>query len=424
MTASRITFPRKTENIPCQRIEFAMRIKIHRGQNQIGGSIIEIASTDAKIILDVGSGLDEDDDPVVPQIDGLFCGKVGYDAVFLSHYHIDHTGLADNILNGIPVYMGEKAFKIMRSSYEYREIRSELSPLFMKNGEPIIIKDLKITPVSCDHSAYDSYMLIIENGGKKILYTGDFRANGHGEFDKLLENLPAVDAVIIEGTTLSREYTARNIEEKKLEDIGVNAIKNSTAPCFIYCASTNIDRLITARNIAKRTDRLFLEDIYTAQMADSSGVSEIAPKRGEIYAFLTRGGDKEYNALQQFSNAKIGRDSIAKKNFLMTVRPSMTGYLEKLSELVLFSGGTLFYALWKGYQEQPYVRKFLDFMESKGVKIHTLHTSGHADSQTIDELIAKISPKKIIPVHTENAEYFKKFADKFDIILDKNEIET
>ena len=399
-----------------------MKIKIHRGQNQIGGSIIEIASSSAKIILDVGTELDESDTPVVPKIDGLFCGKAGYNAVFLSHYHIDHVGLADKILDDIPIYMGEKAFEIMRSSNEYRNVKSEFSPLFMRSGEPITVGDLKITPISCDHSAFDSYMLIIENGGKKILYTGDFRANGRGEFEELLKKLPTVDAVITEGTTLSREYTARNIEEEKLEDIGVESIKNSTAPCFIYCSSTNIDRLITAWNIAKRTDRIFLEDIYTAQLVESSGVSEIMPKRGEVYAFLTHGGDKEYNALQQFSNAKIGRDSIAKKHFLMTVRPSMIGYLEKLSELVSFSGGTLFYALWKGYQEQPYVRKFLDFMQNKGVKIHTLHTSGHADSQTIDELISKISPMMIIPVHTENADYFEKFADKSNVAFDINEI--
>ena len=62
-------------------------------------------------------------------------------------------------------------------------------------------------------------------------------------------------------------------------------------------------------------------------MADSSGVSEIAQKRSEIYAFLTRGDDKEYDALQRFSNAKIGRDTIATKYFWMTVRPSMSGYL-------------------------------------------------------------------------------------------------
>ena len=29
-----------------------------------------------------------------------------------------------------------------------------------------------------DHSALDSYMFLIETGGKKILFTGDFREHG------------------------------------------------------------------------------------------------------------------------------------------------------------------------------------------------------------------------------------------------------
>lgn len=400
-----------------------MIIKIHRGQNQIGGSIIEIASEHAQIILDAGVELDETDTPKIPQIDGLFAGEPRYSAVFFSHYHADHIGLADKIVAGIPIYMGEKAFEIISASNEYRRISSKFSPNFMRNGEPITVGDMKMTPFSCDHSAFDSYMLLIECDGKTALYTGDFRANGRGEFEALLKQLPKVDAVITEGTTLSREYTERNIEEERLEEIGTDFLKKHSGPAFIYCASTNIDRLITARNIAKRTGRIFLEDIYTARIAARSGVSEIVPKRGEIYVFQTDGSDRQHAFLQEFNSAKIGKESIAKKNFLMTVRPSMINYLKKLNELMAFENGVLFYALWSGYKEQPATAEFLEFMEQKGVKLHTLHTSGHADSQSIDELISRISPKIIMPVHTENADYFKKFSGDRQIILDTDKIE-
>ena len=47
-----------------------MKINIIRGQNQIGGSIIEVSSKSTKIILDVGSSLD-DKEIVVPEIEGL-----------------------------------------------------------------------------------------------------------------------------------------------------------------------------------------------------------------------------------------------------------------------------------------------------------------------------------------------------------------
>ena len=64
-----------------------MQICIHRGQNQIGGSIIEIKTDSTKIFLDVGIELDEREHIVVPQIEGLFYGEKNCDAVFISHYH-------------------------------------------------------------------------------------------------------------------------------------------------------------------------------------------------------------------------------------------------------------------------------------------------------------------------------------------------
>jgi ribonuclease J len=53
-----------------------MKINIFRGQNQIGGSIIEVSSDSTRILLDAGSELDETT-PVAPQIEGLFSGKCG-----------------------------------------------------------------------------------------------------------------------------------------------------------------------------------------------------------------------------------------------------------------------------------------------------------------------------------------------------------
>ena len=70
-----------------------MKINIIRGQNQIGGNIVEISTEKTKIILDVGLELDDEKNKSLPNIEGLFDYK-GYDAIFISHYHGDHLGLA------------------------------------------------------------------------------------------------------------------------------------------------------------------------------------------------------------------------------------------------------------------------------------------------------------------------------------------
>ena len=100
-----------------------LKINIIRGQNQIGGSIIEVYSDKTKIVFDVGINLIEDEQIEIPNVDGLFSGNKKYDAVFLTHYHADHIGLVSNIVKEIPIYMGEKAFNILQASNEYRDIK-------------------------------------------------------------------------------------------------------------------------------------------------------------------------------------------------------------------------------------------------------------------------------------------------------------
>lgn len=389
-----------------------MIIKIHRGQNQIGGSIIEVSTEQARVFLDIGIELDEDKEIEIPQIEGLFCGDKNCDAVFISHYHSDHIGLVDYLLPDIPIYMGDHAYNIMKAASDYRNVDVKFTPILIKNECSISIKDIKITPIPCDHSAFDSYMLLIENEGESTLYTGDFRANGRMDFNTLLEKVPCVDNLIIEGTTLSREDDVVNIEEEQLEDIAVEYLNKHTGPAFIMMSAMNIDRVITARNIAKRTGRIFLEDIYTADISSSIGMTTEG-----VRVFMT-GGDKQFEMLQKYSDVKIGKKEIAKKPFIMCVRSSMKNYLSKLNELISFDDGVLLYGMWKGYLERPQTKEFIDYMESKGVKTHILHTSGHADSQTIDKLIRDVKPKKIIPVHTENAKWFDAYKDISIVVYD------
>ncbi len=379
-----------------------MNIHIHRGQNQIGGSIIEISDDKTRLFFDIGINLDESDEVEVPEIDGLFCGVPNCDGVFISHYHSDHIGLAEKLLGGVPVFMGEKAYGILSAAADYREKQLPFKPQYIYDNVKIVIGEFTITPFLCDHPAFDSYMFLIENGGKTILYTGDFRANGRLDFDALLADLPTVDVLITEGTTLTREGQ-ENIQEELLEEIAINYIRDKSGPVFMMMSAQNIDRLVTAQNIADQTDRVLLQDIYTARIAKSCDVLS-----DKARVFMT-GGDKQYEQLQQFSAGKIGKYEISKTPFIMCIRQSMKNYLSKLNDLVNFEDGVLFYGMWKGYMEQPKMKEFLDWMVSKGVKIHILHTSGHADANTIDTIIKKVQPNRIIPVHTENAEWFNKY---------------
>ena len=395
-----------------------MEINIIRGQNQIGGSIIEISSKSTKIILDIGSNL-EDKEIVVPEIDGLFKGKAKYVGVLISHYHSDHVGLVTKILSEISIYMGEKSYQIHKVSNEY--IRKEYlkEPKIFKAEEEFYIGDIKITPYLCDHSAFDAYMFLLDCEGKKILYTGDFRSNGRKSYEPLLRKLPKVDVLITEGTNLSNnKIRKRNLTKKELEKKGIEILEGNNRPIFVLMAATNIDRIVTFYKIANATKRLFLLDTYAGLITDTIGGNIPNPRTfSNVRIFLTN--QDKHDILKNYPKNKIGKNEIAKSNFLMCVRTSMKKYLESYPNEFSFEGCVSFYSMWEGYKKQENMKEFLKFMEEKGVKTISLHTSGHADEKDFDKLIKKVEPKIIIPVHTENSEWFKRY-ENCEVICDKN----
>lgn len=378
-----------------------MRVTIHRGQNQIGGSM--------KIILDAGSELDEEV-PVAPQIEGLFSGEASYDAVFISHYHGDHLGLCDQVLPEIPIYIGKGAADVTNAARRYLNKPEYRFAAYYEAGKTITIGDIEITPYLCDHSAFDAYMFHIACGGKTLIYSGDFRSNGRKSFSHLLHKLSQTDALIIEGTTLSRASVPPKTEVD-LEQLAVEAISKTDAPVFVLMAATNIDRLVTAFKAARRSNRVLIQDLYMAEVASAAGENiPNAQTFSGVRVFITNGWNGRYELLDsKYRKNKIGKAGIAKQKFVMCVRPSMKSYLETLSDEISFDGGILFYSMWNGYKQKEEIAEFLQFMQSKGVQIVDLHTSGHADEATIRKLVEDVDPRYVIPVHTENASFFDRY---------------
>ena len=71
--------------------------------------------------------------------------------------------------------------------------------------------------------------------------------------------------------------------------------------------------------------------------------------------------------------------------------------------------------MWDGYlnpEHKAYNKEWDDFLkaqEAKGIEVKHLHTSGHATSQMIEDVIKAMNPKEeIIPMHTECPEEFMK----------------
>ena len=410
-----------------------LKINIIRGQNQIGGSIIEVYTEQSRIILDAGANMGESKlRTFVPDVDGLFEGEPAYDAVFVSHYHSDHMGLLKYVVPGIPIYMGRDAYNIARAMSEYKGKKLDFSPTLMDAGVPVTVGDITLTPVLCDHSAYGTFMFLIRACGKTVLYSADFRSTGRMDFSALLEELPEVDVLITEGTTLSRGLDFHEPREQELEDFAVETLAGRKGPALVYLSAQNVDRIVTAYNAARRSSRRFIMDELTALVAETAGLkidgsvlraSHSLADLGEIVATSVGGGLSKHRRATVFP-AVSERKAFASNDFMLCLTPQSLINFQKVLHRTSFKDGVLFLARRETEILKPAASAFISFMKSIGAEVPVLHTSGHADSGTIDRLIRDVRPSVIIPVHTELAEWFARYEDECIVIYDCKDYEV
>jgi ribonuclease J len=93
-----------------------VRVRIHRGTQEIGGSCIEVASANGeRIVLDVGRPLwaEWDDDVATPAVAG-FVEDPSLVGVVISHPHLDHYGLLRQVRADVPIFIGREAESLLK----------------------------------------------------------------------------------------------------------------------------------------------------------------------------------------------------------------------------------------------------------------------------------------------------------------------
>lgn len=379
-----------------------MQVIIHRGTHQIGGCITEIKSNKGtRIAIDIGENLPTLNNQKTTEIEveGLTKGERAFEAVFITHYHGDHIGLYNKILPDIPIYMGDvskEIYKILQKRLENAGIitKQDLDIIerfkTYKIPEKIKIKDILITPIEVDHSAFNAHMFLIECDGKRILHTGDFRIHGQrgkSVIPALEKYVGEVDCLICEGTTLSR-IKEQPMTEFELQNKAEQIFKKNKYN-FVMCSSTNIDRIASMHKATLKVNKLFICDKYQKEILmyiDTISRSSLYKFKGKVLSY-------DNNIIQLMKE----------KGFVMLVRDN---YISRKA-MKEFPNSTFIYSQWKGYLDEKFI-EYKHMQEFVPKNYIYLHTSGHADYEAIKQVCRTVKAKMIIPIHSEKPEEFEK----------------
>jgi ribonuclease J len=389
-----------------------MSITIHRGANHIGGCVTEISTEKARVFIDLGADLTDDKEKAYSEIiiDGLTAGNTQKSHLLLTHYHEDHIGRITQAIPGISIHIGETAKKI---AIEKTRRLAKIEPKYAKELEYLEkaktfkpkdileFEDIKVTAFMTDHSAFDAYSFLIEANGKRIFYTGDFRMHGLRGVKMLKKNffgkyVKDIDYLICEGTNISRKEKAKT-EYELMQDAKKLFAKYKSI--FILCSSTNIDRIFAFYNAYKemyKGKRPFICDEYQEKV-----LKIISENHGEK-------SKSEFKS--KFYNYEPNKTLSPNNGYCGLIRCNFKG--KKILEEQFKPGKSLIiYSMWEGYLDEKNPardEKLIEFLKPYKGKYKCLHTSGHADVKTIQNVVNTIKPKHIIPIHTENREEFKK----------------
>lgn len=421
-------------------------LTIHRGTGQIGGCCTEICADGRRILIDFGANLPGTGEASSMTdrelLDRVLRGRLP-EALLFTHYHGDHCELYRDVAKrtpGLPMFIGPLARQILQVVTAYRDLRlpeedqgfdavHSMKPY--TPGEPLrLIPGVTVQPFYVDHSALDAYMFYIRAGGKRILYTGDFRDHGHQgkQLWNLLNALPkSLDLLVTEGTTLGRDQAAMPEGAALSEaELGLRAAQwfRERKYNFVLVASTNMDSIFSFyRNTPPELP--FVCDFYQARLIvtamegmqrrkgtfpdyqtspEHPVIRVLDPAHGKWEAVRNRG----LRLRRPLELQPIGEEELERGGFVLLCRKNSCfgeyeTRFERLRDRFLDrEEAQLIYSMWNGYLKAgaPYADEaLLHFIG--GRQIRRLHTGGHAYAETIAKVIETMNPRVILPMHTE-----------------------
>lgn len=300
-------------------------------------------------------------------------------------------------------------------------------------GERVGDLELRFWPV--DHSVPGAAAIGVRTAGGWVVYTGDLRLHGaraaatRAFMQEAARLAPAV--LICEGT---RPRVEKPVKEEEVLQRACEALREVRGLVVADFGPRNVERLLSFLCAAREAGRrlaVLPKDAYLLEALHNAG------EPGVPHPF-------EEEAIVLYVEAKVQRDRWERELLRRyrekrpdklinagTVARDPDGYVlcfsyYELHELIDIGvhGGTYLYSSCEPFNEEmridfakmlAWVRHFgLTFL---GGEDSHLHASGHIHGPGLEELVETLRPRILVPVHTEDRDFFRRFAGTCRVVF-------
>jgi ribonuclease J len=289
-----------------------------------------------------------------------------------------------------------------------------------------------------DHSVYGASAIAVETKAGWVVYTGDLRLHGRNKelTDRFIANARALDpaVLIVEGTRAERQGD-EDVTEEEVHRNCLAAVQEEKGCVLADFGPRNFERLDTFLEIATATGRELVVSSSDAYFLKALEASDPRGRLDKIGVFAPLHNERGVSKIVQ-------EEGWAKRVSPKEVSAAAGRYilcfsLTDLPNLIDIQpdGGTYIYSNSEAFAEEQefgFERLFtwLRLYRVKAVGITMMlehgrfvpkfqkgyHASGHASREDLVDLVERIGPENVIPVHTTAPEFFSTL-ERMNVII-------
>ena len=342
-------------------------------------------------------------DVFMPSIEAISKYNFKIKGMLITHAHEDHIGAVHHLWPYLkcPIYLTPFSAYLLKQRLIDQGILNDVKLNVVEKESKFSIGKFKLELFNISHSILEPNSVLISMGNKKIFHTGDWKIDEKPNIGSYTDSEKFIDIGSRGIDTIVCDSTNANVQgfsgsEYSLEKQLAKLIKGSKKRVFISMFASNVERILTIINLAKKYGRhVGLVGRSMWRMTDA------AKKVGYL--------DASINLLSE----KNLRD-VPDNKFLAICTGSQgepLGALNRLasdnhSYLSLKKNDTIIFSSRKIPGNEVSINNLMNKLIYKGVDIITpknndIHVSGHPAQEELKLMYSWIKPKKAIPVHGE-----------------------
>lgn len=316
-----------------------------------------------------------------PALEGVYAGERWDERthVFLSHMHLDHTGLVPYLGADVPLYFpaGMEAVRAAADSSGYLPWRRPAGTA-VADGQTVTVGSIRVRFVAVDHDLPGATGFLIETPDAGLAFTGDHRWHGlHPEVTEAFATAAkGADLLIQEAVSLGWSQAAdaapQLSEAEAIAELA-RTVADAAGLVIVNCYGMNRERVAgLAAGCAAASRRLLMEP----QMGAMAGWPDLIGAAEPI-----RDDPRRY-CLQ------LGFESLP---LLIDLEPPP-------GSVWIQCGGSPMGAF------DPALAVLEAWTNRFGLDLITVSSSGHSRPEDIRRMVSTVHPQRVMPVHSRAPE--------------------